>query len=105
MVGLKNAKLIGEKRELHKKELYALHVSPNIIRVKKNQRIRWVEHVACMGERRLAYRVVVRRPERKRPLGRPRLDIGGKEWIFKQWNGEVWSGLIWFGIETGVGIL
>jgi hypothetical protein len=45
---------------------------PNIIRVIKSRRMRWAWHVARMGEGRGAYRVLVRRPEGKRPLGRPR---------------------------------
>jgi hypothetical protein len=46
--------------------------SPNIIRVIKSKGMRWAEHVACMGERRGVYRVLVGRPQGKRPLGRPR---------------------------------
>jgi len=38
----------------------------------KSRRIRWVGHVARVGERRGVYRVLVGKPERKRPLGRPR---------------------------------
>ena len=49
-----------------------LHASPNIMRVIKSRRMRWAGHVACM-ERRSVYRVLVERPERKKPLGRPRL--------------------------------
>jgi hypothetical protein len=57
---------------LHSKELYDLSSSPNIVWVIKSRRIRWVGHVVLMGDRRGAYRVLVGRPERKRPLGRPR---------------------------------
>jgi len=90
--GLKMAKLTGERRIIHNKELYALHTSPNIIRVKKLQRIRWVEHVACVGERRGAYRVVVRRPEGKRSLGRLRHKWEGK-------NGCSKSGKVRYGVD------
>jgi hypothetical protein len=45
--------------------------SPNIIRVIKSRRMRWAEHVERMGQRRGAYRVLVWKPEGKRPLGRP----------------------------------
>jgi hypothetical protein len=49
-----------------------LYVSPNNIRViKSKRRIRWVEHVACMGEMRNAYRILVGKPEEKRPLQIP----------------------------------
>ena len=49
----------GEWRRLHNKELYDLYSSPNIIRVIKSRRLRWAGHVARMGERRGAYRVLV----------------------------------------------
>jgi hypothetical protein len=54
------------------KELYALYSLPNIIRVIKSRRLRWAGHVARMEERRDAYRVLVRKPEGRRPLGRPK---------------------------------
>jgi hypothetical protein len=59
-------------RKLHNDELHNLYSSPNIIRVIKSRRMRWVGHVARMGEGRGVYRVLVGRPEGKRPLGRPR---------------------------------
>jgi hypothetical protein len=59
-------------RKLHNYELHSLYSSPNIVRVIKSRRMRWVGHVARMGEGRDVYRVLVGRPERKRPLGRPR---------------------------------
>ena len=62
----------GEWRKLHYEELNDLYSSPSIIRLIKSRRMRWVWHVARMGERRVAYRVLVRRTEGKRPLGRPR---------------------------------
>jgi hypothetical protein len=57
---------------LHTEELTDLHSSPNSIRVIKSRRMRWVEHVARMGKRRGVYRVLVEKPEGKRPLGGPR---------------------------------
>ena len=57
---------------LHNKELNDLYCSPNIVRVIKSRRVRWVGHVACMGEERVVYRVLVGKPEGKRPLRRPR---------------------------------
>ncbi|KAJ4443146.1 hypothetical protein ANN_04796 [Periplaneta americana] len=59
-------------RKLHNTELHALYSSPDIIRNIKSRRLRWAGHVARMGESRNAYRVLVGRPEGKRPLGRPR---------------------------------
>jgi hypothetical protein len=62
----------GSWRKLHNDELHSLYSSPSIVRVIKSRRMRWARHVACMGERRDVYRVLVGRPEGKRPLGRPR---------------------------------
>jgi hypothetical protein len=70
--GPKRDGVTGEWRRLHKKELNDLYASPNIIRAIKSTRMRWAGHVARMGEGRGAYRVLVGRPEGKRPLGRPR---------------------------------
>jgi hypothetical protein len=54
-------------------ELNDLYTSPNIIvQVIKSRRIRWAGHVACFGERRVVYRVLVGKPEGRRPLGRSR---------------------------------
>ena len=52
--------------------LCRLYSSTNIIRVIKLRRMRWAVHVARMGERKDVYRVLVEKPERKRPLGIPR---------------------------------
>jgi hypothetical protein len=81
-------------RKLYNDELHDLYSSPNIVRVIKSRRMRWAGHVARMVERRGAYRVLVGRPESKRPLGRPRcrwednikMDLGetgidGANWI------------------------
>jgi hypothetical protein len=62
----------GSWRKFHNDELHSLYSSPNIVRVIKSWRVRWAVHVACMGEGRGIYRVLVGRPEGKRPLGRPR---------------------------------
>ncbi|KAJ4448592.1 hypothetical protein ANN_10611 [Periplaneta americana] len=70
--GAKRDEVTGEWRKLHNAELHALHPSPDIIRNIKSRRLRWAGHVARMGESRNAYRVLVGRPEGKRPLERPR---------------------------------
>ena len=57
---------------MHNEELNDLYSSPNIVRVIKWRRMRWAGHVAIMGEERWVYRVLVGKPEGKRPLGRPR---------------------------------
>jgi hypothetical protein len=62
----------GEWRKLHNRELHNLYSSPDIIRQIKSRRMRWAGHVARMGEGRNLYRVLVGKPEGKRPLGRPR---------------------------------
>ncbi|KAJ4447629.1 hypothetical protein ANN_09636, partial [Periplaneta americana] len=70
--GVKRDEVTGEWRKLDNTELHALYSSPDIIRNIKSRRLRWAGHVACMGESRNAYRVLVGRPEGKIPLGRPR---------------------------------
>jgi hypothetical protein len=57
---------------LHSEELYALYSPPDIIGMIKSGRLRWVEHIAGMGEKRVAYRVLVGKPEGRRPLETPR---------------------------------
>ena len=82
------------------------YTSPNIVRVIKSRRMRWVGHVARMGEERGLCRVLVGKPEGKRPLGRPR-----RRWVdnirmdLKRWDVGVWTGLGWPRIETGGGRL
>jgi hypothetical protein len=83
-----------ESGTLHNDELHSLYSSPNIVRVIKSKRMRWAGHVTRMGEGRGVYRVLVGRPEGKRPLGRPRrrrednlkvdlkeIGIDGANWI------------------------
>ena len=62
----------GGMGRLHNEELNDLYSSPNIVRVIKSRRMRWAGHVARMGEERGLYRVLLGKPEGKRPLGRPR---------------------------------
>ena len=57
---------------MHNEELNDLYYSHNIVRVIKKRKMRWVGHVARMGEERGVYRVLVGKPEGRRPLGRPR---------------------------------
>jgi hypothetical protein len=70
--GPKRDEVTGEWRKLHNEELHNLYSSPDIIGQIKSRRMRWAGHVARMGEERKVYRVLMVRPEGKRPLGRPR---------------------------------
>ena len=82
----------GEWRKLLNKELNDLYCLTSIIRDIISRKIRWAWHVACMGERRGLYSVLVGEPEGKRPLGRPRI-----RWVhnikkdLQGWNVGVWN--------------
>jgi hypothetical protein len=91
--GPKRDEMTGERRKLHNEELRDLYSSSSIIRIIKPRRMRWVRHVARMGEKRNGYRLPVGKSGGKRPLGRPRrrwvdnikLDLGEIEWCCKDW--------------------
>ena len=95
-----------EYKKLRNEELTDMYYSPYIIRMIKSRRMRRVEHVARVVERRSVYRVLVGKYEGKRPLGRPRrrweenikMDLQEVVW------GE-WTGLIWLRVGTGGGHL
>jgi hypothetical protein len=70
--GPKRDEVTDECRKLHNEQLRDLYSSPSIIRIMKARRIRWAGHVARMEEKRNAYRLLLRKPEGKRSLGRPR---------------------------------
>jgi hypothetical protein len=80
--------VIGGWRKLHNEELHNLYCSPSIIRMIKSRRMRWAGHVAGMGEKRNAYRVLMGKPEGKRPRETPRrmcednikMDLRGIGW-------------------------
>jgi hypothetical protein len=88
MFGPKSDEVTAEWRKLHSEELHILYSSPNIIRQIKSKRMRWAGHVTRAGEEREVYRVLVGKPQGKRPLGRPRrrwedgikMDLGGIGW-------------------------
>jgi hypothetical protein len=91
--GRKRDEVTGEWRRLHNEELNYMYLSPNIIRLIKSGRMRWAGHVARMGEKSGAYRVLVGRPEGRRPLGRPRrrweynikMDLQDVRWVGMDW--------------------
>jgi hypothetical protein len=92
----------GEWRKLHNEELHNLY-SPNMIRMIKLRRMRWTGHVARMGEKRNAYRLLVGKSEERRPLGRPRRrwvdnlrEIGpdGVDWIDLAQDRDQWRALV-----------
>ena len=70
--GPKRDEVTGEWRKLHDEELSDQYSLSNIVRVVKSRRMRWVGHVARVGEGRGVHRVLVGKPEGKRPLGTPR---------------------------------
>jgi len=87
-------------------ELRNLYSLPNIVRVVKSRRMRWEGHVACTGEERGVHRVLVGKPEGKRPLGRPKrrwednikLDLrkvgGGGDWMELAQDRDRWRALV-----------
>ena len=105
--GPRRDEVMGEWRRLHNKELNDFYSSPNIVRVIKSRIMRWAGHVARMGEEKGVYRVLVRKPEGKRPLGRPRrrwvdnirLDLrevgcGYMDWIGRAQDRDRWQTLV-----------
>jgi hypothetical protein len=103
----KREKVTGEWRKLHNKELNDLYSSPKIVRVIKLRRMRWAGQVACMGDSKGVYWVLVGKPEGKKPLGRPRhrwkdninMDLqevgcGGMEWIDLAQDSDRWRALV-----------
>jgi len=71
LFGSRSDAVKGEWRRLHNEELNDLYSSPNIVRVIKSRRMRWAGHVACIGEEGV-YRLLLRKPEGRRPLRKPR---------------------------------
>jgi hypothetical protein len=91
--GPKRDEVTREWRKLHNEDLNDLYSLPNIVRVVKSRRMRWAGHVARLGEERGVHRVLVGKPEGKRPLGDP--DVDGRiilRWMLRKWEGVVGTG-------------
>jgi hypothetical protein len=96
----------GGWKRLHNEELHNVYISPNIISIIKSRRIRWAAHVASMAGMENAYKCLVGKPERKRPLGRPRRrwkdniridlrEIGWEvDWIHLAYDTGHWQALV-----------
>jgi hypothetical protein len=105
--GPKRDEVTGEWRKLHNEELHNLYSSPNITRQIKSRRMRWVGHVAHMGEERKVYRALGEKPEERRPFGRPmrrwedgiRMDLREIGWESVDWiqlvqDRDQWQALV-----------
>jgi hypothetical protein len=105
--GPKRDEVTGKCRKLYNVELQKLYPSTNIIRMIKSRMMRWVGHVARMGEARNAYRILVGKPEGKRPLRRPtrgcvnnikmnlrEIRWGGSEWLYLAQDKNQWRALV-----------
>jgi hypothetical protein len=105
--GPKRDEVTGVWRKLHNEELHGFYSSPSIVRVMKARRMRWAGHVARLGEARGAYKILVGRPEGRRPLGRPRrrwedniemnlgeIGFGDVDWIHLAQVRDTWRALV-----------
>jgi len=92
---------------VHNEELNDLYTLPNVLRVVKSRQMRWAGHLARMGENRGVHRVLVGKPEGKRPLGRPRRrwennikrdlqEVGGcrRDWMELAQERDRWRALV-----------
>jgi predicted small integral membrane protein len=93
--GPKRDEVTGEWRKLHNEELHDLYSSPSIISTMKSRKMRWTGHVARMGVNRKKYRLLMGKPERKRPLGRPRRRVDNirMDLVEVGWRDVNWIGL------------
>ena len=99
--------MTGEWRKLRNEELTDLYSLPNIVRVVKSRRMRWAGHVARMGEEKGVHRVLLKKPEGKRPLWRPRrkwednikmdlqeVGVGRGDWMELAQDRDGWRSLV-----------
>jgi hypothetical protein len=110
--GPKRDEVTGEWTKLRNEELNDRYSLPNIVRVEKSRRMRWAGLVARMGEERVAHRLLVGKPEGKRPLGRPKrrwddnfkmdlheVGVGRGDWIESAQDRDRWRALVSTGKE------
>jgi hypothetical protein len=94
--GPKRDEVMGEWRKLHSEEVRDLYSLRSIIRIINSRMMRWARHVARLGKKRNAYRLLVQKPNGKRPLGRPT-----RRWVdnIRIYHGEVgWGDVDWIGL-------
>jgi hypothetical protein len=94
--GPKRDEVTGEWIKLHNEELHDLYTSQSIMRIRQSRGMRWAGHLARMGKKRNAYRLLEGKPEGKRPLGRPRrrwLDNIRMDLVEVGWGDVDWIGL------------
>jgi hypothetical protein len=91
--GPRRDEVTGEWRKLQNEELHDSYSSPSIISIIKSRKLRWTGHVARVGEKTSACRLLVRKPERKIPLGRQRRRWVDNIKIEVEWGNVDWIGL------------
>jgi hypothetical protein len=104
---LKRDEVTRGRRKLHTEDLHNLYSLPSIIRMIKSRRMRWAGHLAEVGDKRNAYRILVGKAEGKRPLGKPRcrwvgnikmyvrdIEVGGVDWIGLAQDTDQWRALV-----------
>ena len=96
--GPKRGEVTGKWRKLHNEELNDLYSSPHIVQVIKSRIMRWVGHVARMGEMRGVFRVLVGNLMERDHLGDRGVEGSLLRWIFRKWDVGVWTGSSWFRI-------
>jgi hypothetical protein len=105
--GPKRDEVTEEWRKLHNEELHNLYSSPDIIMQVKSRRMRWAARVARRGKERKVYKILVGKPEERRPLGRPRrrwedgiimclreIGLGGVDWIRLAQDRDRWRAVV-----------
>ena len=101
MLRVSENKVTAERTRLHHEELNDTYFSPNIIWVIKSRRMRWAWHIASIRDRRGAQRVLVGKPEGKRPLGRPKCRWEDITMDLQEVGWGAWTGFIWLRKGTG----